>query len=258
MLNPSQCSEPFRICRFRHRCPRLFRTEIYEGGDAPERTAHFAEANAGSRSKIDWGMGTYTMLTQIGQKKESDFGEPIGMLEDCHKRILYFLRTLVTLAATGREQPLDHDRRISLEKALRYFREAAPKHTADEEESLFPRLRRIDTPQVREIFSKLDDLETDHRLADSQHLEVETIGRQWLLTGALHFEDSARLTTVLESLSRLYDRHISLEETEIFSVARTILATPAKQTIGQEMAKRRGVVLSDSNASTGMQHTNHP
>jgi hemerythrin superfamily protein len=158
----------------------------------------------------------------------------------------------------NRQRAASRPRRISLEKALRYFREAAPKHTADEEESLFPRLRRIDTPQVREIFSKLDDLETDHRLADSQHLEVETIGRQWLLTGALHFEDSARLTTVLESLSRLYDRHISLEETEIFSVARTILATPAKQTIGQEMAKRRGVVLSDSNASTGMQHTNHP
>ena len=202
-----------------------------------------------SRSKIDWEMGIYAVLTQIGQKKESDFGEPIGMLEDCHKRILYFLKTLVTLARTCKEQPLDHDRRISLEKALRYFREAAPKHTADEEESLFPRLRRIDTPQVREIFSRLDDLEADHRHADSQHLEVETIGRRWLLTGVLNFEDGARLTTVLESLSRLYDRHISLEETEIFSVARTILPDSAKQILGQEMAKRRGVVLSDSNAN---------
>ena len=75
------------------------------------------------------------MLTQIGQKKESDFSEPLGMLQDCHKRILYFLKTLVTLAGTGTGQPLDQDRRISLEKALRYFREAAPKHTADEEES---------------------------------------------------------------------------------------------------------------------------
>ncbi len=189
------------------------------------------------------------MLTQIGQKKESDFSQPIGMLEDCHKRILYFLKTLVTLARTGKEHPLDHDRHISLEKALRYFREAAPKHTADEEESLFPRLRRIDPPQVREIFSKLDDLEADHRHADSQHLEIETIGRRWLLTGVLNFDDGARLTTVLGSLSRLYDRHISLEETEIFSVARTILPEPAKQTLGQEMAKRRGAVLSDSNAS---------
>ena len=189
------------------------------------------------------------MLTQIGRKKESGFDEPIGMLVDCHKRIQFFLRTLVTLAATGREQPLDHDRRLSLEKALRYFRDAAPKHTADEEESLFPRLGRIDTPQVCEIFSKLGELEADHRHADSQHLEVDIIGRQWLVTGVLDFEDGARLTTVLESLSRLYDRHISLEETEIFSVARAILPESVKQTLGQEMAKRRGVVLSDANAS---------
>lgn len=190
------------------------------------------------------------VLTQIGQKKDSDFGEPIGMLEDSHKRILHFLKTLVALARSDKEQPLNYDRRISLENALRYFREAAAKHTADEEESLFPRLRRIDTPQVREIFSKLDDLETDHRHADSQHVEVETIGRRWLLSGSLDFEDRARVTTVLESLSRLYDRHISLEETEIFSVARAILPEPATQTLGQEMAKRRGVVLSDSNAGT--------
>jgi len=189
------------------------------------------------------------VLTQIGQKKESDFSEPLGMLEDCHKRILYFLKTLVTLAGTGTEQPLDYDRHLSLEKALRYFCEAAPKHTADEEESLFPRLRRIDTPQVRAIFTKLDELEADHRHADAQHLEVETIGRQWLLTGVLDFEDGARLTAVLESLSRLYDRHISLEEAEIFSVAKTILPDPEKQTLGQEMAKRRGVALSDFNAS---------
>jgi len=46
------------------------------------------------------------VLMQIGQKKESDFSEPIGMLEDCHKRILYFLKTLVTLADIGRERPL--------------------------------------------------------------------------------------------------------------------------------------------------------
>jgi hypothetical protein len=119
---------------------------------------------------------------QIGQKKESDFSEPIGMLEDCHKRILYFLKTLVTLADIGRERPLSPDQRISLENALRYFRESAPNHTADEEGSLFPRLRRSGAPQVREIFSKLDSLELDHRQADDQHQQVETICRQWLLS----------------------------------------------------------------------------
>ena len=35
------------------------------------------------------------------------------------------------------DEPLDDETRHALELALRYFREAAPKHTADEEESLF-------------------------------------------------------------------------------------------------------------------------
>lgn len=183
---------------------------------------------------------------QIGQKKESDFSEPIGMLVDCHKRILYFLKTLVTLADIGRERPLSPDQRISLENALRYFRESAPNHAADEEGSLFPRLRRSDAPQVREIFSKLDSLEVDHRQADDQHQQVETIGRQWLLSGLLDSEEGARLTALLEALSRLYRLHIALEEAEIFPIAKAVLPESAKRTVGQEMAQRRGVVLRDS------------
>jgi len=138
------------------------------------------------------------------------------------------------------------DQRISLENALRYFRESAPNHTADEEGSLFPRLRRSGAPQVREIFSKLDSLELDHRQADDQHQQVETIGRRWLLNGFLDSEDRARLTALLEDLSRLHHLHIALEETEIFPVAKAVLSEPAKRTVGQEMAKRRGFVLGDS------------
>jgi hypothetical protein len=44
---------------------------------------------------------------------------------------------------------LNEEQRGAFEAALRYFREAAPKHTADEEESLFPRLRRIGAPTYR-------------------------------------------------------------------------------------------------------------
>jgi hypothetical protein len=44
------------------------------------------------------------------------------------------------------DRPLTEETRAALETALRYFREAAPKHTADEEESRFPRLRQIIFP----------------------------------------------------------------------------------------------------------------
>jgi len=182
------------------------------------------------------------MLTQIGQKRESNFSEPIGMLEDCHKRIQYFLRTLVRLAEAGQQRDLKEDERAALQTALRYFREAAPKHTADEEESLFPRLRRIDSPQVQEIFAKVDRLQSDHRHADEQHSAVDAIGSRWLAAGYLDPREGARFAALLGDLSELYREHIPLEEKEIFPVAKNVLSAPAQESMGQEMAQRRGVV----------------
>ena len=75
----------------------------------------------------------------IGAKGESDFTDPIGMLGDCHRRIERFLNVLVSVAEQARGEAMNAEQHSALE-TLRYFREAAPKHTADEEESLFPRL----------------------------------------------------------------------------------------------------------------------
>jgi len=72
----------------------------------------------------------------IGSKRESDLTDPIGMLGDCHRRIEMFLDVLVSVAEQAHGDRLTEDQRGALETALRYFREAAPNHTADEEESL--------------------------------------------------------------------------------------------------------------------------
>jgi Hemerythrin HHE cation binding domain len=76
------------------------------------------------------------MPVQIGATTHS-FSQPIALLSDCHRRIEMFLGTLEKVAAQI-DQPLVDDARRSLESALRYFREAVPKHTADEEQSGFP------------------------------------------------------------------------------------------------------------------------
>jgi hemerythrin-like domain-containing protein len=76
----------------------------------------------------------------IGAKRESDFSDPIGMLGDCHRRIERFLNALLTVATSAKGGPLTSEQQTALAASLRYFLEAAPKHTADEEESLFPRL----------------------------------------------------------------------------------------------------------------------
>ena len=133
----------------------------------------------------------------IGAKRESDFTDPIGMLGDCHRRIEMFLNVLVRVAEQARGETLNEEQRGALETALRYFREAAPKHTADEEESLFPRLRRIESADVRALMARIESLEEEHVCADRSHGEVDSLGRLWLKDGTLPADQAARLLTLV-------------------------------------------------------------
>jgi hypothetical protein len=101
------------------------------------------------------------MPVQIGAKVRN-FSDPTGLLSDCHRHIEMFLRSLERVASVI-DRPLIEEARAALESALRYFREAAPKHTADEEESLFPRLRQMRNPNVESAIQNLELLEDEHR-----------------------------------------------------------------------------------------------
>ena len=93
------------------------------------------------------------MPVQIGAKAHP-FSDPIGLLSDCHRRVEMFLGALGGVASVM-DRPLTEETRAALESALRYFREAAPKHTADEEESLFPRIRQKHDPNVEAAVKRL-------------------------------------------------------------------------------------------------------
>lgn len=104
------------------------------------------------------------MPVQIGATAHN-FTDPAGLLSDCHRRVEMFLGVL-TAVADRIDCPATNETRSALVSALRYFREAAPKHTADEELSLFPRLRKIDHPDIRSAFTQLDKLEAEHLWAE--------------------------------------------------------------------------------------------
>lgn len=175
----------------------------------------------------------------IGAKRESDFTDPIGMLGDCHRRIEMFLNVLVRIAEQARGGTLNEEQRGALETAIRYFREAAPKHTADEEESLFPRLRRMESADVRALVARIESLEEEHVCADRSHGEVDSLGRLWLKDGALPTDQAARLLTLLLQLRELYRHHIATEDNEVFPAAAAALSASDRQAIGSEMAYRR-------------------
>jgi hemerythrin-like domain-containing protein len=177
----------------------------------------------------------------IGAKRESDFTDPIGMLGDCHRRMERFLNVLVRVAAQENGGPLTEQHKTALGTSLRYFREAAPKHTADEEESLFPRLRRSGHAAAQEMLARIDSLEQDHESARKAHDEVNELGEHWLTRGLLSPAEASRLTAVLDQLLRLYQRHIAIEDTEIFPIAATVLSLSDRDSVGAEMAVRRRI-----------------
>ena len=183
------------------------------------------------------------MPVTIGKAIESDYTNPLGVLSDCHRRIERFLNLLVLVTHQTAGAQLRAEEREALETALRYFREAAPKHTRDEEESLFPRLRALQNPLAQAAFSMLDNLHEDHKIAELAHQEVESLCQQWLADDALAKEDCSRLRDVLERLKRIYERHIAVEDTQVFPLAGELLDASEIQTIAAEMASRRGIVL---------------
>lgn len=179
------------------------------------------------------------MPVQIGAKSHS-FSEPTALLSDCHRRIEMFLGSLERIAALV-DKPLSEDARAALESSLRYFREAAPKHTADEEESLFPRLRSMQNPHVQAAIATLDALEKEHRRADALHAEVDGLGTTCLTKGPLSALETQRFQDGVAELASIYKEHIRIEDEEVFPVAGRALSEKEKNLIALEMASRRQV-----------------
>jgi hypothetical protein len=175
----------------------------------------------------------------IGAKPESSFGNPIGLLTDCHRRIERFLSVLAQVSAQAGGAQLTSEQRTALEKALVYFREAAPKHTADEEQTLFPRLRSLECPAVKAILAMVDALEIQHAEAEQSHAETDRLGRAWLAEGSLPPADATRMSALIAGLMDLYRGPIAIEEREVFPVAAAQIGEFERQAMGGEIAARR-------------------
>jgi len=178
---------------------------------------------------------------------EPTFAQPIRLLGDCHRRIEKFLDQLIAVARQPANAPLAEDSRRQLNTALRYFNQLPGLHNADEEESLFPRLRQIaqgETPeatQAREALAVMDRLEKDHELAEASHANIEEIGLRWLAENILPEATLQQLQDELILLRAFYVAHIALEDDLLFPLAKRLLGEQELEFVGREMAARRGV-----------------
>lgn len=182
-------------------------------------------------------------ISAVGERPDHGFDEPLGLLSDCHRRIEHFLNVMVVVSRQLRGAHLDDLERRALEQALRYFDISAPRHTADEEQSLFPRLRALSDSRLAAALATLDALESDHREAERLHASVARLVRQWIASDSLSADEANSLVSHLERLSAAYARHIYIEDRELFPAAAAILSAPALEQVGREMAERRGVAF---------------
>jgi hemerythrin-like domain-containing protein len=181
------------------------------------------------------------MAVQLGSRGQADFSQPIELLMDCHRRIENFLGVLERVVERYADSELDDEARRALTTALDYFRDAAPKHTQDEEESLLPRLRAQQCEGLAQVLADAERIERDHQRAAAMHDRVDEVGRRWLAEGRVSGQASARLRDDLHRLRLLYTGHIAFEDERLFPAAAEALGRQELAQMGREMAHRRGL-----------------
>jgi len=177
------------------------------------------------------------MGIQIGASPDSGFDDPIGMLKDCHRRIEQFLNVLCLVVERAPQRRLTDEERDAVQSALHYFRVGGQRHTADEEQSLFPRMRaeKASAGAMKEI----EALESDHREANDLHLAVERLYTTWSAGRPLSSEDEQRLCAATQRLKQLYEGHIKIQENLVFPRAAESLGAQEIAAIGAEFRERR-------------------
>ena len=121
--------------------------------------------------------------------------------------------------------PLPDDLEV-IADALAFLERSSPRHFADEEQSLFPRLKERDPSLAPE----LDRIAAEHRDHEARHAALRAL-----------FEagDAQGLSEAADGLEVVYRRHVS-DEDNLFARARTLLTPEDDFAIVAEMDGRRG------------------
>ena len=181
----------------------------------------------------------------INQGHGPNFSDPFALLVHCHRKIEGQLQVLERVAELLPKADVQSLPQIfaAVEAACAHFGFAGDKHTADEEISLFPRLRQWGGAAGDEALAAIAELESDHRIAELLHTRfdklVATIPRDGSADNNI-LNDFADVTT---ELITLYRPHIELEDTFVFPIAQRVLPTFQIQLIGIEMRGRRQDML---------------
>jgi hemerythrin-like domain-containing protein len=159
----------------------------------------------------------------------ADSGDPFGLLLACHRRIEQRLETLARAAAALDDSTAEAVQAIA--NALHFLSTAGALHTADEEESLFPRLLPRIEPGERTLLATLEHHHTEARVmqAELADLLLATPSPEW----------HRRIRGLVDRLVNHYRVHIHCEDTVVMPMARNALAPGELAEIAREISGRR-------------------
>ncbi|MEZ5356990.1 MAG: hemerythrin domain-containing protein [Bryobacteraceae bacterium] len=159
--------------------------------------------------------------------------DPIEHLSACHRRVE---QRLQTLARAGSAFASQRDEALrAIDAAVHFFATNGVLHTADEEESVFPRLAPKLEPAEREV---IEALERDHETAAGLHAELDVLVQRLRGDPAGEAPVEAYLECV-RRLTALYARHIAVEDSQVAALARSRFSEPELAAIHAEMKQRR-------------------
>lgn len=177
-----------------------------------------------------------TLALRHGVGKDRGLEDPIGILEDCHRKMDRFLHVLWVVADRAAGRQLTSGEIESVVSALHYFSLNGQLHCADERDSLFPRLR------AESMTGNSEDLcllESNIRQTNRLYPAVDALYSAWILGGGLVPEDEMQLQSSTEKLKRLLQEHTRITEQIVFPRAVQLLDSRSIVAVIQEFRARR-------------------
>jgi hemerythrin-like domain-containing protein len=176
------------------------------------------------------------LLRPKSQETGSTIDRPLDHLTACHRRIEERLDTLERAAdhlTVKRSEALE-----AMEACFRFFESSGILHTADEEESVFPRLQRGLSDDERKFINQLED---QHQQADQLYAELKAIAAQLEDGQTVPGELQQRFRTAAGRVAELYRSHIATEDRTLIALGQRILSPAELHDISREMKRRRGL-----------------
>jgi hemerythrin-like domain-containing protein len=173
------------------------------------------------------------LLQAKSQESGSTLDRPLDHLTACHRRIE---QRLATLERVSGHLGLRYDEALeAIEACFRFFDTSGILHTADEEESVFPRLQPALTGEERAFIGTLED---QHREADRIYAELKAIANE-LQAGPPSDELREQYSAAVRRLAELYRSHMAAEDQTLIALGQRVLSAHELTEISREMKQRR-------------------